>query len=164
MSKSLDKIIRAFAYIAGVLIVVLALLIVYEATNRYLFDASSVTISEIQWHIFDIIFLLGLSYTMQQDKHVRVDIFYDSFSPKTKAIVNIISIIFLIIPFTLIVIYTSYTLVEMSYLQHEISSDPGGLGYRFLIKGMIIVGFVLLLLQSISDLGKHISTLRNRKW
>jgi TRAP-type mannitol/chloroaromatic compound transport system permease small subunit len=164
MSDSLDKIVRAFAYLAGALIVVLALLIVYEATNRYLFDASSVTISEIQWHIFDIIFLLGLSYTMQQDKHVRVDIFYDSFSPKTKAFINIISIIFLIIPFTIIVIYTSYTLVEMSYLQHEISSDPGGLGYRFLIKGMIIVGFVLLLLQSISDLIKHISTIRNQKW
>jgi len=163
MSSFLDKVVRLFAYLAGTLIVVLALLIVYEATNRYLFDASSVTISEIQWHIFDIIFLLGLSYTMQQDKHVRVDLFYDSYSPKTKAIVDIVGTIFLIIPFILIVIYTSYTLVEMSYLQDEISSDPGGLSYRYLIKGMIIVGFVLLLLQSISNLAKNIATFREQR-
>jgi TRAP-type mannitol/chloroaromatic compound transport system permease small subunit len=97
---------------------------------------------------------------MQQDKHVRVDIFYDSISPKTKAIINIIGSIFLIIPFILIIIYTSYTLVQMSYLQHEISSDPGGLCCRYLIKGMIIVGFILLFLQSISNLLKDISTLR----
>ena len=163
MSSFLDKVVRLFAYLAGTLIVVLALLIVYEATNRYLFNASSVTISEIQWHIFDIIFLLGLSYTMQQDKHVRVDLFYDSYSPKTKAIVDIVGTIFLIIPFILIVIYTSYTLVEMSYLQDEISSDPGGLSYRYLIKGMIIVGFVLLLLQSISNLAKNIATFREQR-
>jgi TRAP-type mannitol/chloroaromatic compound transport system permease small subunit len=162
MSSFLDKVVRLFAYLAGTLIVVLALLIVYEATNRYLFDASSVTISEIQWHIFDIIFLLGLSYTMQQDKHVRVDLFYDSYSPKTKAIVDIVGTIFLIIPFILIVIYTSYTLVEMSYLQDEISSDPGGLSYRYLIKGMIIVGFVLLLLQAISNLAKNIAIFRKK--
>ena len=84
MSDSLDKIVRAFAYLAGALIVVLALLIVYEATNRYLFNASSVTISEIQWHIFDIIFLLGLSYTMQQDSMLELISFTTHLALKLK--------------------------------------------------------------------------------
>jgi len=163
MSKLVDHIeafVRFFARLAGVLVVALALLILYQAINRYLFNDSSVMIQEIQWHLFDILFLLGLSYALQTDKHVRVDIFYANFSDKTKAIVNIVSQIFLILPFSIIILYTGYTLVEMSYLQGEISSDPGGLTHRYLIKAMILVGFVLVALQSIAEIYKNIKTIR----
>ncbi len=155
----IEKMTRFFARIAGVLVLVLSMLILYQAINRYLFNDSSVLIGELQWHLFDIIFLLGLSYALQSDKHVRVDIFYAHFSTKTKAIINILSQLFLILPFVAIILYTGYTLVEMSYLQGEISSDPGGLTHRYLIKAMILVGFVLLGLQSIAEIYKNIQRL-----
>lgn len=159
----IEMLTRFFARIAGVLVITLSLLILYQAINRYLFNDSSVMIQELQWHIFDIIFLLGLSYTLQTDKHVRVDIFYASYSKKTKAIINIISQLFLILPFVIIILYTTQTLVEMSYLQGEISSDPGGLTHRYLIKAMILVGFILLGLQSLAEVYKNIMIVKESK-
>jgi len=159
----IEIITRFFARLAGVLVITLSLLILYQAINRYLFNDSSIMIQEIQWHLFDIIFLLGLSYTLQTDKHVRVDIFYTRYSKRTKAIINILSQLFLILPFVLIILYTSQTLVEMSYLQGEISSDPGGLTHRYLIKAMIFVGFALLGLQSIAELAKNIMIIKEGK-
>ena len=166
MSKlfsALEILTQFFARIAGALVITLSLLILYQAINRYLFNDSSVMIQELQWHIFDIIFLLGLSYTLQSDKHVRVDIFYATFSKRTKAIINIISQLFLILPFVIIILYTTETLVEMSYLQGEISSDPGGLTHRYLIKSMILVGFILLGLQSLAELYKNIMIVKEGK-
>lgn len=160
LSRAIDALVAWFAKLSGVLVITLALLIFYQAIARYLFNHSSVTIQEWQWHIFDTIFLLGLSYALQTDKHVRVDIFYASYSKKTKAYVNLFSQLFLILPFSLLILYSGYTLVEMSYLQNEISSDPGGLTHRYLIKAMILVGFFLLLLQSISEMIKQIQTIR----
>ncbi len=159
----IEAVVRFFARLSGVLVIFLSLLILYQAINRYLFNDSSIMIGELQWHLFDIIFLLGLSYTLQSDKHVRVDIFYAHFSPKTKAIINIVSQLFLILPFVAIILYSGYTLVEMSYLQGEISSDPGGLTHRYLIKAMILVGFVLLGLQSLAEVYKNIMIIKDKK-
>jgi len=159
----IEKLIRFFAKVSAVLVIVLSLLVVYDALNRYLFHGGSVALQEMEWHIFDILFLLGLSYTLQQDKHVRVDIFYASFSPRTKAVIEIISQLLMILPFTALVLYVSWDFVMQSYLQHEISSDPGGLTHRYLIKGMILVGFVLLGLQSLVILWKNIRFLRGDK-
>jgi TRAP-type mannitol/chloroaromatic compound transport system permease small subunit len=160
MSEFLDKIVKFFAIIASALVVVLSLLVVYEATNRYLFNASSHTNEEIIWHIYDIIFLLGLSFTMQRDKHVRVDLIYANLTKKSQAWINALSYIFIILPFSAMVIYTSYTFVEMSFLQNECSPDPGGLCYRYLIKGVIILGFVLVIIQALSNLLKDIKTIK----
>ncbi len=147
-----EAIVSFFAKIAGILVVVLSFLMLYETINRYLFNSPSVTIEEIEWHLFDIIFLLGLSYTMKLDKHVRVDIFYANFSQKLKAVVDIFAYLCLVLPFVFVVLYTSYTLVEMSFLQNEISPDPGGLTHRWMIKAMIIVGFVLLVMEAVAKL------------
>ncbi|RUM68769.1 MAG: C4-dicarboxylate ABC transporter [Sulfurospirillum sp.] len=159
----IEKLIRFFAKVSAVLVIVLSLLVVYDALNRYLFHGGSVALQEMEWHLFDILFLLGLSYTLQQDKHVRVDIFYASFSPRTKAVIEIISQLLMILPFTALVLYVSWDFVMQSYLQHEISSDPGGLTHRYLIKGMILVGFALLGLQSLVILWKNIRFLRGER-
>lgn len=141
---------------AAILVVALSLLVVFDATNRYLFHDGSVALQELEWHLFDIIFLVALSYTLQQDAHVRVDIFYARFSNKTKAWINIISQLFLILPFVVMIVYMSIPYVMMSFDQHEISSDPGGLCCRYAIKAMIILGFSLLALQSFSEVYKNI--------
>ncbi len=159
----IERVITWAAHLAALLTVALSLLVVYDAINRYLFHNGSVALQEWEWHLFDIIFLLGLSYTLQHDKHVRVDIFYARFSPRTKALINIFSQLFLVLPFVALVLYMSYTFIQQSYLQHEISSDPGGLTHRWMIKGMIAVGFILLGLQSLCELYKSYERFRRAK-
>ncbi len=158
--KIIESLTQLFAKIAAFLVIMLSLLVVYDSVNRYFFGGGSVALQELEWHLFDIIFLLGLAYTLKSDKHVRVDIFYANYSEKTKAIVNIISQIFLILPFVFLILYVSYGYVELSYNQNEISPDPGGLGYRYLIKSMMIAGFILLGLQSVAEIFKNIKIIK----
>jgi len=158
--RSIDTLVEFFAKLAAYLVMVLSFLVVYDSVNRYFFGGGSIALQELEWHLFDIIFLLGLSYTLKSDKHVRVDIFYGNFSQKTKAMVNIASQLFLILPFALLIIYVSFGYIELSYTQNEISPDPGGLTHRWLIKSMMIVGFLLLGLQSIAEIFKNIKLLK----
>ena len=157
---TVERTIAFFAKVAALLVIALSLLVVYDAVSRYLFHSGSVALQELEWHLFDILFLLGLSYTLQSDKHVRVDIFYARFSDRTKALIEIVSQLFLVLPFTLLILWVSWDFVHISYLQHEISSDPGGLTHRYLIKGMILFGFVLLALQSLCTLWHNLRRFR----
>ena len=158
--RAIETVIELFAKLAAFLVVVLSFLVVYDSVNRYFFGGGSIALQELEWHLFDIIFLLGLSYTLKNNKHVRVDIFYHNYSQRTKAIVDIASQLFLILPFTLLILYVSFGYIELSYTQNEISPDPGGLTHRWVIKSMMVVGFVLLGLQSISEIFKNIKLLK----
>lgn len=158
--RGIQKLVRAFSKLSAFLIIALSFLVVYDAVNRYFFGGGSIALQELEWHLFDIIFLLGLSFTLQMDKHVRVDLFYSNYSPKTKAIVDIISQIFLILPFVLLILYVSSDYIALSYNQNEISPDPGGLAYRWAIKSMMVVGFVLLGLQSLAEIVKNIKVIK----
>ncbi len=163
ISLLIDKLTALFGKLTAVLVVALTLVIVYDAFMRYLFHGGSVALQEVEWHLYDLIFMIGLSYTLKHDKHVRVDIFYTRYSQKTKAVINIISQIFLILPFVMLVLYVSWDFIAMSYAQHEGSSDPGGLCCRYIIKSVIILSFILLGLQSISEIYKNFEKLRSAK-
>jgi len=158
--RAIETVVELFAKLAAFLVVVLSFLVVYDSVNRYFFGGGSIALQELEWHLFDIIFLLGLSYTLKNNKHVRVDIFYHNYSQRTKAMVDIASQLFLILPFTLLILYVSFGYIELSYTQNEISPDPGGLTHRWVIKSMMVVGFVLLGLQSISEIFKNIKLLK----
>ena len=80
----IDTISKYAGYMAAFLVVVLSLLVFYDATARYLFASGSIALQEIEWHLFDVIFLLGLSYALKHDKHVRVDIFFEHYSKEKK--------------------------------------------------------------------------------
>jgi tripartite ATP-independent transporter DctM subunit len=159
----LDNISKYAGYISAFLVVVLSLLVAYDAGMRYLFSAGSIALQEIEWHIFDIIFLLGLSYALKHKKHVRVDIFYEHYSSNTKATVQILSMLLLLIPFSLLFLNDALDMTYQSYIQHEISSDPGGLTNRWLIKAMLVFAFVLLVLQAVSEVLKSYHDLDNKK-
>ena len=162
MSSLIDNLTQKIGFLTAILALILALLIGYDAFMRYLFSAGSIALQEVEWHIFDIIFLFGLSYALKHDKHVRVDIMFSHYSMQTKAMVQILSMLFLLIPFALYFLSGSYDMVVQSYMQNEISSDPGGLGYRFIIKGVLFIAFVLLLLQAISEIIKAYTKLESK--
>tara|TARA_X000000950_G_scaffold48989_1_gene57170 strand:- start:26472 stop:26783 length:312 start_codon:yes stop_codon:yes gene_type:complete len=87
---------------------------------------------------------LGSVYTLHADEHVRVDVFYSKFSKKNKRLVNLIGNLFFLIPFGVVISYTSIPFVADSYNILESSPDPGGLPFRFLIKSIITISFFLL--------------------
>ena len=162
-SYYLDNISKYAGYIAAILVVILSLLVVYDAVMRYLFSAGSIALQEIEWHLFDVIFLLGLSYALKHDKHVRVDIFFERYSHDARAIVQILSMVLLVIPFSLLFLNDAYDMTVQSYLQNEISSDPGGLTHRWVIKATLLLAFVLLVLQAFSEVLKAYHRLENKK-
>ncbi len=161
ISYYLDRISKYAGLIAAVLVVMLALLVAYDAMMRYLFSAGSIALQEVEWHLFDMIFLLGIAYTLKHGKHVRVDIFHDHYSNDTRALIQIFSMLFLVIPFSLLIMSDAWDMMLQSYLQQEISSDPGGLTHRYLIKGMIVVAFGLLIIQAVSEILKAFHSLES---
>jgi TRAP-type mannitol/chloroaromatic compound transport system permease small subunit len=132
----------------------LVLVVFVDVVMRYLFKTSFVFTQELEWHLFAFIFLMGAGYTLLKDGHVRVDIFYQRLGYKARAWVNLIGVIFFLIPGCTMIILTSLVFVENSWSILEGSPDPGGIPFRFIIKGCITVGFLFLLLQGIS-LGIH---------
>lgn len=157
----LDRLIKYLGEAVSWLTVLLVLVIVVDVFLRYLFNSTSAASFELEWHLFAAIFLLGAAYTLQNDKHVRVDVFYHRFSTKGKAWVNLIGTCLLLLPFCMVAFYESLSFVKSSYSVLETSPDPGGLPARYVIKSAIPVGFLLLGLQAISIVFKSISTLKN---
>jgi len=129
---------------------------------RYLFSAGSIALQEIEWHLFDVIFLLGLTYALKHDKHVRVDIFFERYSKETRAIVQILSMSLLVIPFSLVFLSDSIDMFTQSFIQNEISSDPGGLTHRYVIKGVLVLSFILLVIQALSEVFKALQRLESK--
>lgn len=148
----IEKISEGAGRLSGWLVVVLVLLVCYDVTMRYLFQAGSVALQELEWHIFALIFLLGAAYTLKYDEHVRVDVFYQArwMSPKRRAVVDLFGCLFMLLPFCWLMIHSSIPFVSQAYGWGEASPDPGGLPYRWLLKAMIPIGFVLLALQGVA--------------
>lgn len=137
----------------------LVLIVFGDVTFRYLFKSSSATLVELEWHLFALIFMLGAGYTLRADRHVRVDVFYANFSRRTKAWINALGTLFFLLPFCYIVLEATLPYVQISYALNEGSPDPGGLPARYLVKGSIFVGFVLLALQGIAIFLQNLLTL-----
>ena len=163
MTKTINTLSQKTGYLSAFLALALALLIGYDAFMRYAFSAGSIALQEIEWHLFDIIFLFGLSYALKHDKHVRVDIFFASYSQGSKAMVQIFSMLFLLIPFALYFLNGAYDMTLQSYVQNEISSDPGGLKARWVIKGILFLAFVLLVLQAIVEMLKAYAQVESKR-
>lgn len=159
--KYIDKTIKYLGYLTAFIVALLVLLVVYDATVRYLFSGGSIALQELEWHLFDIVILFGIVYALRESAHVRVDIFYASFSKKTKALINIIASLFFVLPFSFLIIYIGIDFVTMSYLQNEASSNPGGLEYRFLVKSLMPLSFAFLSLQAIKDAKDDFDTWRS---
>jgi len=147
----IDKSIKYLGYFTAFILIILVLLVVYDASARYMFSSGSIALQELEWHLFDVIILFGIAYTLKENAHVRVDIFYASYSEKTKLLINIISSLFFILPFSLLIIYIGLDFVEQSFIQHEASSNPGGLEYRFIVKSLMPIAFIFLALQALKD-------------
>ena len=159
----LKKIISKTGKISSWFSLALVLLISTDVLLRYVFNFSTAALYEMEWHLFAIIFLLASPYTLQKNKHVRVDVFYNNFSKRKKNIIDLIGNIIFLIPFSFIIFYTSLPFVEDCYSILESSPDPGGLPYRLIIKSIIPIAFFLLMIQGILNTIKNYNNIKIKK-
>ena len=114
---------------------------------------------ELEWHIMVPICLLGMSYALLHGEHVRVDVVFQYFSPRTKLRVEVLTAVAGML-LSIIVIYLSIPYVWQSWSIGEGTANPGGIDYRYIVKSLIPIGFALFLIQSLSETIKRVLALR----
>jgi len=147
------------------LALVMVLLGAFNAVARYLTRFTGVSLSsnayiDLQWYFFSLIFLLGAAYGLNQDVHVRVDVLYSQLSRKGRAWIDLAGTVLFLLPFSLLMLWVSWPAVRNSWSIREVSPDPGGLP-RYPIKAVILVSFVLLVLQALSQIIKQVEIIRD---
>ncbi len=167
MLHKIEQFYKRVALVLGKVLTVVMLLmtinVFYDVIMRYFFHNSSVGMQEMEWHLFSVIVLFGISLALLEDDHVRVDFLYHRYRPTTKAMINIIGSIFFLLPLALLVFFGSFEFVKDAYVVGEISEDPGGLPYRWLIKAMIPLAFGLLVFSAFGYVAKNINLYRQAK-
>ena len=151
LARKIDAFQERFGRGVSWLSLVMVLVVFGDVLSRYLFRHTSGAMQELEWYLFGTLYLLAAGYTLLHDEHVRVDIVHSKLSPRGRAWMDFALFWIFFFPSCLLVIYTAWPFVWHSWGVWEGSPDPGGLPLRWLLKSMIIVGFVLLLLQGVSQ-------------
>jgi len=129
---------------------------------RYLFRIGPMELQELEWHLISPIALIGMSYALRHNDHVRVDIFYDKFRVETQNLVDMLAALALIV-ISILIIDFSIGFVGQAYFIDEGSPDPGGLPHRWLLRSFIPIGFAILTMQSVSNLLKTLALIFRRQ-
>ena len=130
-----------------------------NAMSRYAFDLSSNAWLEIQWYLFAAIVMLGASYTLRMNEHVRVDIVYTNLSERGKEWLDLVGTAVFLVPSMLVIAYYSWPFFMQSWEVQEISGNAGGL-IRWPVKILVPIGFTLVAIQGVSEIIKRIAALR----
>lgn len=158
-----DRVYAAIRWLTLAMIVVGA----FTALARYLTRYTGVGLGsnalfDLQWYMFSLIFLLGAAYGLHREVHVRVDVAYARFAPRTRIWVDLVGTICFVIPFSIMMLVTSWPAVRNSWSVREGSPDPGGLA-RYPIKTVLLVCFTLLLLQAVAQVITKVAELADPK-
>lgn len=139
LDEGLARLSNLCGWVACAAMILMAANVFYDVVSRYAFNEVSIGMQEMEWHLYSIVFLLGIPYALRTDGHVRVDVFYTNWSSKAKAWVNLLGAVFFVIPFAYLIGTYGYDFALDSYSMGEGSGDPGGLPYRWIIKAVIPV-------------------------
>jgi len=126
---------------------------------RYGFNLGWVAMQESVLYFHGLTFMLGAAYTLKDGGHVRVDIFYQRFSTKGKAVVNLLGAIFLLLPVCIFIFYISFDYVAIAWKIMEKSPEAGGLPLVYLSKSFILLFSISLSLQGIAEIFRNLSIL-----
>jgi TRAP-type mannitol/chloroaromatic compound transport system permease small subunit len=130
-----------------------------NASLRYSINVASNAWLELQWYLFDAVFLLCSGYALLKNEHIRIDIVAGRFSRRTQTWIDIIGTVFFLLPMAVTIMWLSWPVFVDSWIEQESSSNAGGL-IRWPVKLLIPIGFFLLSIQGISELIKRIAFLR----
>ena len=158
----LDRISILSGRLTSWLTLFMVIVTVVVVVMRYVFDAGAVWLQESVVWMHAVVFMVGAAYTLQQDEHVRVDIFYRDMDERRRAWVNLVGTIFFILPLCAFLGYKAWDFVAVSWQLGESSREPGGMPYPFvpLLKSVLLLMPLLLAVQGLSMLGRALRTLR----
>lgn len=151
---------KASAWLTLIMVLVTFVVVVM----RYAFDAGLIWLQESVVWMHAFVFMVGAAYTLQQEQHVRVDIFYREMSAKGRAWVDLAGVVVFLLPLCLFLAWKALDYVAVSWKLHEASRESGGLPYPLipLLKSILIVMPVTVGLQGIALLQQCVRTLRGR--
>ena len=160
LSKIIDACSDLIGRSAAWLTVGMVLLMALIVALRYLFQTGSIAMQEAVIYVNALIFTLGAAYTLKEQGHVRVDIFYNRLGVKQKAVVDLLGGLVFLLPFAGFIIWESWDYVSVSWRIKERSAELSGLPYVYLLKSTIILLALLLIIQGISEILKAIVSIR----
>jgi TRAP-type mannitol/chloroaromatic compound transport system permease small subunit len=158
ISRVIDTLNEKLGYLADWAVVLSCAISAGNAMIRYAFDTSSNAWLEIQWYLFTATVMLGASYTLKKNEHVRVDITYMMLSERGKEWLDLLGTIFFLVPTMGFLAYLSWPLFERAYVSNEVSGSAGGLT-RWYVLILLPLGFALVTLQGVSEIIKRIAGL-----
>lgn len=159
LADRLDRFAERTGQTAAWLALALVLLTFGVVVFRYLFDLGSIAVQEAILYLHASLFLLGAACTLKADAHVRVDIFYRHLPPRSRAAVDLLGALLLLLPVCSFLLWISWDYVATAWSLHEGSYETGGLPYVYLLKTLIPVAAGLLILQGISQALRSLATL-----
>ena len=167
-SLFLDRILDWVGTLFSWLWIAVMVVILISVISRYVFGQGSIMMEEITWHLYGAAWLVGLSYALVHDDHVRVDVLHELFTSRTKAKVELFGIVFLLLPFLAIFFWDSIPYFWQALELNESSQAPDGLPARWVLKFflplslfLLIVGAIARLLKCTAQLFGHPTPVRN---
>ncbi|MFZ1661282.1 MAG: TRAP transporter small permease subunit [Paracoccaceae bacterium] len=158
LSRGIDRLNEVIGKAVGWLILAAILVSATNAIIRKTFNTSSNAWLELQWYLYGAAFLLAAAYTLKQNEHVRIDIVYGQFSRRIQHWIDLFGHLFFLMPFTLLMVYYFIPYLSQSYQSGEVSTNAGGLTI-WPAKALLLIGFVLLALQGVSEIIKKIAVM-----
>ncbi|MEH6578891.1 MAG: TRAP transporter small permease subunit [Amphritea sp.] len=152
LADKVDRAIQKIGLTIAWTYVLLVLVIITQVILRKGFSSGLIVLEELQWHLYGVGVMFGLSYAQTTNSHVRVDLFYSKFRAKTKYIIEILGILILVLPFVWVIFIHSLDFVADSWRINEHSESPSGLPWRWLIKSVIPASMILLGIAVLSRL------------
>lgn len=162
LEQTIDRFSDLLGKIAAVLFILMLFNVFYDVVARYLFNAVSIGMQEMEWHLFAAMFMLGIPFTLKEGGHVRVDVIYEGLPLRMRAWIDLMCTLVLLMPFCLLVAWYGIDFARESFQLGEGSGDPGGLPYRWIIKSVIsfamffnFISGIGLALHSVNTLAGH---------
>ena len=159
LSRGIDRVNTFIGRNVSWLILVAVLVSAANAIIRKVFNTSSNSWLELQWYLYGAAFLGAAAYTLKENEHIRIDIIYGMWSRRTQHWIDLIGHLFFLMPFVTLMIYFLYPWVMRSYRIGEVSTNSGGL-ILWPAKAMLLIAFVMLFWQGVSEIIKKIAIMR----
>ena len=161
ITRSLDFFSEMTGRFCSWFVALMTLITCLVVVMRYGLDLGSVMLQDVVLYLHGALFLLGSSFALKRNAHVRVDIFYREFSDKRKALVNLVGHCLFLQPVCWAIFLFSWGFVEFSWRVMEVSAEPEGLPFVYMQKSLLIALCVFLALQSFSEILKNILRIKN---
>jgi TRAP-type mannitol/chloroaromatic compound transport system permease small subunit len=159
VSRGIDR-VTAFIGKAVIWLILLAVLVsAGNAFSRKLFNLSSNAWLELQWYLFGAAFMGAAAYTLQQNEHIRIDVFYASRSRKTQHWIDLLGHVFFLLPFAALMAWLLWPYTVQAFTSGQISTNAGGL-IIWPARAILLVGFVMLVLQALAEIIKKIAVMQ----